>query len=67
MQAEDRAHRIGQKDSVSIHYLLAKGTLDDKMWPLIMNKISTLEQVGIMKNEYDNFEAKKTLLDYFIQ
>lgn len=32
IQAEDRAHRIGQKDCVNIHYLLAHGTTDDKLW-----------------------------------
>eukprot|EP00928_Gymnodinium_smaydae_P083247 TRINITY_DN6648_c0_g1_i1.p1 TRINITY_DN6648_c0_g1~~TRINITY_DN6648_c0_g1_i1.p1 ORF type:complete len:962 (+),score=183.67 TRINITY_DN6648_c0_g1_i1:72-2957(+) len=28
-QAEDRAHRVGQKDSVSVQYLVARETLDD--------------------------------------
>jgi len=32
VQAEDRAHRIGQCDSVNVHYLLAKGTTDDSLW-----------------------------------
>lgn len=31
-QAEDRAHRIGQTDNVSVHYLLARGTTDDRIW-----------------------------------
>ncbi|KAG8125233.1 hypothetical protein E2320_020541 [Naja naja] len=34
MQAEDRAHRIGQTSSVDIHYLVAKGTADDYLWNL---------------------------------
>lgn len=29
LQAEDRVHRIGQKKSVNIHYLYAKGTVDE--------------------------------------
>ena len=32
MQAEDRVYRIGQKNSVNIHYLVAKKTADDYLW-----------------------------------
>lgn len=28
LQAEDRAHRVGQKDSVNCHYLIGENTLD---------------------------------------
>ncbi|KAM8934000.1 DNA annealing helicase and endonuclease ZRANB3 [Pelodytes ibericus] len=37
-QAEDRAHRIGQSNSVHIHYLIAKGTLDTLMWGMLNRK-----------------------------
>ncbi|XP_043930881.1 DNA annealing helicase and endonuclease ZRANB3 [Protopterus annectens] len=37
-QAEDRAHRIGQKSSVHVHYLIAKGTLDPLMWGMLNRK-----------------------------
>ncbi|XP_052247211.1 SWI/SNF-related matrix-associated actin-dependent regulator of chromatin subfamily A-like protein 1 isoform X2 [Dreissena polymorpha] len=32
VQAEDRAHRIGQQDSVVVQYLVATGTSDDHIW-----------------------------------
>lgn len=41
-QAEDRAHRIGQKSCVNCVFLVAKNTLDDIMWPLIARKVRVL-------------------------
>ena len=37
-QAEDRCHRIGQKNSVNIWYLLASGTIDEEIYRLIDTK-----------------------------
>ena len=45
VQAEDRAHRIGQKGSVAVHILQAPGTVDDFLWAAIQNKLDTLGQV----------------------
>jgi SNF2 family DNA or RNA helicase len=44
IQAEDRAHRIGQKAAfVTIRYLIARKTLDDGViWPLIGRKLGVL-------------------------
>lgn len=44
-QAEDRCHRIGQKNSVTIHYLLAAGTIEEKIAALIDHKRHVLDQV----------------------
>jgi len=42
LQAEDRVHRIGQNREVNVYYLLAKNTLDDKIWPMVANKLDVL-------------------------
>ncbi|CAD8095659.1 unnamed protein product [Paramecium sonneborni] len=42
MQAEDRAHRIGQAQCVDCHYLIGDGTLDDHIFNKIENKINTV-------------------------
>ncbi|KAM9344111.1 SWI/SNF-related matrix-associated actin-dependent regulator of chromatin subfamily A-like protein 1 [Pholidichthys leucotaenia] len=50
IQAEDRVHRIGQTSNVNIHYLVAKGTADDHLWPMIQGKMNVLEQVGLSES-----------------
>jgi superfamily II DNA or RNA helicase len=42
IQAEDRAHRIGQARAVNIHYLYAPNTLDEYIWPRIQNKLNVI-------------------------
>lgn len=56
-QAEDRAHRIGQAETVTIQYLLATGTADDHIWPLIQSKLNVLNKAGLSK---DNFKDDST-------
>eukprot|EP00741_Cyanophora_paradoxa_P017603 tig00021012_g17003.t1 len=41
-QAEDRAHRIGQKSAVNVRFLLARGSVDDVVWPLLRRKLEVL-------------------------
>lgn len=50
IQAEDRVHRIGQTSNVNIHYLVAKGSADDHLWPMIQAKMNILEQVGLSES-----------------
>jgi SWI/SNF-related matrix-associated actin-dependent regulator 1 of chromatin subfamily A len=43
-QASDRAHRIGQKDSVTCSYLVIEDSLDDVMLSSINKKRDTLHE-----------------------
>ncbi|NIG59862.1 SWI/SNF-related matrix-associated actin-dependent regulator of chromatin subfamily A-like protein 1 [Pontoporia blainvillei] len=61
MQAEDRVHRIGQSSSVGIHYLVARGTADDYLWPLIQEKIKVLGEAGLSET---NFSEMTEAADY---
>ncbi|XP_059024082.1 SWI/SNF-related matrix-associated actin-dependent regulator of chromatin subfamily A-like protein 1 [Mustela lutreola] len=62
LQAEDRVHRIGQSSSVSIHYLVARGTADDYLWPLIQEKIKVLGEAGLSET---NFSETTEATNYF--
>lgn len=44
-QAEDRAHRIGQKKIVQVIRLLARGTVEEKMYELQQKKKSLIAEV----------------------
>lgn len=44
VQAEDRAHRVGQTKSVNIHYLFGPATLDEYIWPKIQAKLSVISK-----------------------
>ncbi|KAM5228871.1 SWI/SNF-related matrix-associated actin-dependent regulator of chromatin subfamily A-like protein 1 [Ctenodactylus gundi] len=61
IQAEDRVHRIGQTKSVGIHYLVARGTADDYLWPLIQEKIKVLGEAGLSDT---NFSEITEATDY---
>lgn len=74
IQAEDRAHRIGQVSSVNIYYLLANDTVDDIIWDVVQSK---LENLGQMLDGHENSlevtsqsrssPAKQKTLDSFIK
>lgn len=52
-QAEDRCHRMGQRDAVTAWYMLATGTIDEWLFGLISGKASLIESVGLGKGDGD--------------
>lgn len=64
IQAEDRAHRISQKRSVTIYYLMGKDTLDDLVYQKIKNKFNTISNVldGENAQQYQS-EVSKSIKD----
>jgi SNF2 family DNA or RNA helicase len=55
-QAEDRLHRIGQKNTVFAYYLIGNGTLDDHVADILVDK--SFEIDAIMDDSVDNYENK---------
>jgi len=53
LQSEDRAHRIGQKKSVTYVDLLSPGTIDEKIVEALRDKINLADQV--LKEETKNW------------
>jgi SNF2 family DNA or RNA helicase len=55
-QAEDRLHRIGQKNTVFAYYLIGNGTLDDHVANILVDKSYEID--AIMDETVDNYENK---------
>lgn len=45
VQAEDRCHRIGQKDSVFIQHLVIDGSIDQRMAELLVKKAEVIDAI----------------------
>ncbi|NIP62507.1 MAG: DEAD/DEAH box helicase family protein [Nitrosopumilaceae archaeon] len=56
-QAEDRLHRIGQKDTVFAYYLIGNGTLDEHVANVLVDKSYEID--AIMDDIADNYENKE--------
>jgi len=56
-QAEDRLHRIGQKNTVFAYYLIGNGTLDDHVADVLVDKSYEIDE--IMDDKVESFENKE--------
>ncbi|XP_052755113.1 SWI/SNF-related matrix-associated actin-dependent regulator of chromatin subfamily A-like protein 1 [Galleria mellonella] len=68
-QAESRAHRLGRRGGVRARYLLAAGTADDLMWPLLAAKLHVLNNVGLSKDTFEDTtvshqDSKNNITEY---
>jgi len=67
-QCEDRAHRIGQKDNVTCHYLLGRNTIDWRLYELIQDKRSIANQIMAAEDEVPTEERYfDELMEAFMQ
>uniref|UniRef100_A0A0D9X1X8 Helicase C-terminal domain-containing protein n=1 Tax=Leersia perrieri TaxID=77586 RepID=A0A0D9X1X8_9ORYZ len=75
IQAEDRAHRIGQVSSVNIYYLLANDTVDDIIWDVVQGKLENLGQMldgqektlDVSQSETRPSPSKQKTLDSYLK
>ena len=51
-------YSLGQKDSVSVQYLVARDTVDDYIWPMVQNKLNILSKAGLSKDDFTTSGAK---------
>lgn len=58
-QAEDRLHRIGQKNPVVCHYLIGRGTFDEQIAQIVVRK--TLDISGVMGEAPGRVDATAAL------
>ena len=56
-QAEDRLHRIGQKNTVFAYYLIGNGTLDEHVANILVDKSYEIDT--IMDEVHESFENKE--------
>lgn len=69
IQAEDRAHRIGQTKTVEIVNVLARGTIDERMLQLLRDKELIIAQAvdGRTKDEAASTSVASALIEQFIR
>ena len=60
IQAEDRAHRIGQASSVTVYYLYGEDTIDSLIYPRLRLKSEVIANVVDGKSDDETFKIQET-------
>ena len=63
-QAEDRCHRIGQKNAVNVYYLLSENTIEEKLVGILHKKAKILNQILDGAEADDTSVFEKILLSF---
>ena len=63
-QCVDRCHRIGQRNNLTIHNLMCKSTIDEKIWELVKHKGEMSDQIVDGNGHTMN---KKELVNYLLE
>ena len=65
-QAEDRAHRIGQKKTVFVYHLWVKNTVEERIYKILQRKRAQFEEViGPMSNAEGTGLSEEELFEIF--
>ncbi len=64
VQAEDRCHRIGQKNTVNVYYLLAADSIEEKIAEILDEKRSVLDAIIDGKDQQDIGTLTKLMESY---
>ena len=62
-QCVDRCHRIGQNKNITIYNLLAKNTIDERVWELVKHKGELSDK---LVDPHTTVTDKKELVDYLL-
>lgn len=65
LQAEDRAHRIGQVNPVQVYYLLAEDTIDQDLRALLADKVAITSQIA--DGELRQLERQRSVFTDFVR
>lgn len=63
LQAQDRIHRPGQKDVAHIHYLIAKGTIEEKIRTTVLDRLDIQSRILLQSGSEQGLQASLDLGD----